>query len=65
MMDSFGDSRIMTIRRGEECPVREKIICSDNRVGIRKFKRRERRELIVERIGKLEIDVRDRLWTWI
>jgi len=39
-------------RRG--CPIRGEIGYSDNRVGIRRFKREERRGLIV---GKLKIDV--------
>jgi len=46
------------MRRGG-CP--KKIVYSGN-VEIRRFKGREGRGLIVEMIGKLEIDIQDRLW---
>ena len=45
--------------RREGCP--KKIVYSGN-VKIRRFKGREGRGLIVGMIGKLEIDIRDRLW---
>ena len=58
------ESRMVTIKR-RECSTGEEIVYSGNRVGIRRFKRGEKRGLVVGRIGKLKIDVRDRLWTWI
>jgi len=56
------ESRIMTVRGGG-IPIREEIVYSSNRM--ERFKREERRGLVIGRIGKLEIDVRNRLWTWI
>jgi len=47
---------MMMIRRGK-CPVREEIVYGGNCVRIRRFKRGEKRGLIIGRIGKLEIDV--------
>jgi len=51
----------MTERRGR-CPVRKEI---GGNMEIRRFVREEGRKLIVGRIGKLEINVRDGRWIWI
>jgi len=53
------ESRMMTVRGGG-IPIREEIVYSSNRM--ERFKREERRGLVIGRIGKLEIDVRNRLW---